>query len=435
MKNLKRLRVTGLALLFLFMASSLSAATYTTLASGDWNNTSNVWSLDGVTACGCEPGATSNGSHLVIRHDITTTGNLFLTAGSTLIIEPSGTLEGAFNMNVSDGSFWAYGHSTFAKFVISTTGVANIEGSLLTLSNRLILEGIMNINGGYLYMASGNVSIAETGELNSSNGGKLDAFGGNIDNEGVVDICPSCCMTTRGNWKNSGTVLGSGSATTTQGNMSNLGFWSTDVVWCSVGFDSGMPTPENCADANSTCGMTVLPVELIDFNVELDDNDQIKLSWTTLSENNSDYFVVLKSLDANNWTEIGRVESAGNSNAEVNYSTIDYNSDFKIAYYRIKQLDVDGSFDLYEIKAVAGVHSADFEMFPNPSRENQTLTMVNVENSMISILSSNGQAMKSIQSQANTEILDISELNSGVYFVNVNSLTGESTTKKLVILD
>ena len=100
----------------------------------------------------------------------------------------------------------------------------------------------------------------------------------------------------------------------------------------------------------ASTGEVPLPVQISMFDAALIKNGNVKLTWETASESNSFMFEVeRKSFTMNNssfWEKIGSVAAAGNSNTTKNYSFIDSKAIGSTKfYYRIKLLDVDGSFD------------------------------------------------------------------------------------------
>jgi hypothetical protein len=76
------------------------------------------------------------------------------------------------------------------------------------------------------------------------------------------------------------------------------------------------------------------------------------ISWTTASENNSDYFIIEKSLNGIDFNEAGRVPAAGNSKKELDYSYTDNvlsEMNQNLIYYRIKEVDIFGNVKKYKI--------------------------------------------------------------------------------------
>ncbi len=84
------------------------------------------------------------------------------------------------------------------------------------------------------------------------------------------------------------------------------------------------------------------------------------LEWTTAEEFNSEQFQVEKSLDGIEYEKIGKVIAAGESNGEKSYRFLDVNAISDRAYYRLKQIDNDGTISLSEIALVNRIISNNF---------------------------------------------------------------------------
>jgi hypothetical protein len=110
-----------------------------------------------------------------------------------------------------------------------------------------------------------------------------------------------------------------------------------------------------------------LPVDLVHFTASAKD-DNVLLEWSTLSEVNSNYFVVESSHDAVNFEEITRLMAAGNSNQAIHYRTFDYSPAPGITYYRLRQVDFDGKEMFSNMEAVnfATLWDSDIVVSPNP---------------------------------------------------------------------
>jgi len=67
------------------------------------------------------------------------------------------------------------------------------------------------------------------------------------------------------------------------------------------------------------------------------------LEWTTSTENNSQMFVVEKSTDGVEYENIGVVNAAGDSDEEAGYRFMDINASKEKAFYRLRQMDTDGT--------------------------------------------------------------------------------------------
>ena len=92
-------------------------------------------------------------------------------------------------------------------------------------------------------------------------------------------------------------------------------------------------------------GGTVVPVELTYFKADAKQSG-IQLFWETASEINNYGFYIDRKIEDNNWENIGFVKGYGNTNTIHYYQYFD--SDVKCGnkyYYRLRQIDLDGSFD------------------------------------------------------------------------------------------
>ena len=161
-----------------------------------------------------------------------------------------------------------------------------------------------------------------------------------IPNGGFIDQVKFQLIS--GTWKT--LSLHSQTNTTITFNNQNANLASTDVVGTIRLIRSGQ------AVARCTTQQT-LPVDLVSFEAERE-GDNIKLNWSTASEESNDYFEIQKSYDGEVFTPIGYVDGAGNSNAVLDYSYTD--SETNKAYYRLKQLDYDGEFEYSDIVVAKG---------------------------------------------------------------------------------
>ncbi|MBI2280135.1 MAG: T9SS type A sorting domain-containing protein [Bacteroidetes bacterium] len=92
-----------------------------------------------------------------------------------------------------------------------------------------------------------------------------------------------------------------------------------------------------------------LPVTLTHFSAECS-GKEIKVTWTTQTEINNDYFVLEKSYDGFVFFEVAEINGSGNSNVSNNYQT-SVEAENKIVYFRLKQVDFDGTTSYHNIVA------------------------------------------------------------------------------------
>ncbi|MEM6700678.1 MAG: hypothetical protein AAF599_19895, partial [Bacteroidota bacterium] len=113
----------------------------------------------------------------------------------------------------------------------------------------------------------------------------------------------------------------------------------------------------------------VLPVELTTFRVK-NQKAGIELYWETASEYENDYFLVEKSEDAIHFETIGKVQGAGTTLVPQKYIFVDDASYSELTtYYRLKQVDFDGSFEYSSIISTKTKENANFKSYPNPIKD------------------------------------------------------------------
>ena len=128
---------------------------------------------------------------------------------------------------------------------------------------------------------------------------------------------------------------------------------------------------------------TVLPIELTALTATCDGRSAL-VEWTTATEKNNDYFSLERSDDAINFTEIARIAGAVNSIAPLDYSYTDYGVRGGDNYYRLVQVDYDGTRTVSEI-VVANciepeVGEPDVQAYPNPFNDELTVVLDNFGN-------------------------------------------------------
>jgi hypothetical protein len=168
-----------------------------------------------------------------------------------------------------------------------------------------------------------------------------------------------------------------------------------------------------------------LPVEFLSINGSVEGNWN-RLDWVTLSEVNTDKFIVERSEDGQNFEEIGIVIAAGNSNEELHYKFFDKQPLANLEYYRIKQVDVDGQFVYTPIVTIQRRDIVSLSLYPNPANDHVVVDLSTEQNSSgtVSLIDGNGKRIWIEEydciSNGQCEVsLDLKELGSGIYCVLV----------------
>ncbi|MBU3658483.1 MAG: T9SS type A sorting domain-containing protein [Flavobacteriales bacterium] len=181
---------------------------------------------------------------------------------------------------------------------------------------------------------------------------------------------------------------------------------------------------------------TPLPVELLSFNGYCE-NEQVKLAWTTASENNSSYFEVLKSQDGENWNVVNSQAAAGFSTELQMYSFVDFEKS-NAAYYRLNQVDFNGDHKLYDAIFVDCENESDKLLtFPNPSKNGFNITLNDTKlkgDATLVIRDAMGKVVieKSISVAEGINLYPISsaELENGIYFITIANEHSQTKTIK-----
>lgn len=97
-----------------------------------------------------------------------------------------------------------------------------------------------------------------------------------------------------------------------------------------------------------------LPITLYYFDAYYIDNihNTVMIEWITYSEQNNDYFTIYKSYDGYEWSELNKIQGAGNSNMEISYSSQDTNPRPGVQYYKLRQTDYDGNWEEFDVVSV-----------------------------------------------------------------------------------
>lgn len=182
-----------------------------------------------------------------------------------------------------------------------------------------------------------------------------------------------------------------------------------------------------------------LPVELLEFNA-IPQEDKVLLTWKTASENNSDKFIVERSTDGFKWEFIQGIPAKGFSNTEQSYECIDSNPFLGMSYYRLKQMDIDGSFTYSMIRTVDFNSNLKNQLviYPNPTSEIINLKFNNqaISNSVLSLYNVSGQLVLQkdiIFINRNTiNSINLNSLPQGTYFLRITSNQNDSEVFKVM---
>jgi hypothetical protein len=181
---------------------------------------------------------------------------------------------------------------------------------------------------------------------------------------------------------------------------------------------------------NST---TSLPIELISFQANCNDDKQIDVSWSTASEHNTSHFVVERTRDGINWTTLGVMAAAGNSTQVLEYELVDATAQPGVNYYRLTQYDNDGAFEVFNVAAVTcgeEINSTQLVSYPNPSANSFSIALDTKEmtgTAVLNITDARGSVVysKTVEIQHGHNIYHIADMTAtpGMYYIQVSNGT------------
>lgn len=190
--------------------------------------------------------------------------------------------------------------------------------------------------------------------------------------------------------------------------------------------------------------ITTLPVELASFSASSTSQGYVQLTWQTASEKDNAYFEVQRSTNAADFRTIGRVSGAGTTNAAQVYSFDDSTATAGALYYRLQQVDLDGSSSYSNVLYVEKeLKNEKLQVYPTSSSGGQHVTVhlqhhqpeAEVE---IEIFSSSGKLVRQFRKRVSSggslvENVKVHDLHgAGLYLVRVSS-AGRQLQGKFIV--
>jgi len=186
--------------------------------------------------------------------------------------------------------------------------------------------------------------------------------------------------------------------------------------------------------------VSFLPVTLINWNATLSNNN-VALKWTTTTEKNASHFIIERSFDGVEYSDIAMLFAVGNSDINNDYAYTDKlaTGNSGIIYYRLKMADMDGNYKISDVRIVRIGKNADgvkVIAYPNPVVNDLRITIPqNWQGKQVSyqLSNANGQVIKSytVQNASQTEVIAMSQVPTGMYIMRV--ISGNETAVQSVV--
>jgi len=189
-----------------------------------------------------------------------------------------------------------------------------------------------------------------------------------------------------------------------------------------------------------------VPVELVSFAASVTGTN-VNLSWMTATEVNNQGFEIERSSDQNNWERVGYVEGNGTTTETKYYSYTDTKLESGTYYYRLKQIDFNGTYEYSStVEAVVTVprEFALEQNYPNPFNPSTTINFSLAADSKVTLKVYDllGQEVVTLVNGELTAgeqevTFNAAGLNSGVYFYRINAEGANSknftSVKKMIL--
>ncbi|MDQ3393989.1 MAG: T9SS type A sorting domain-containing protein [Bacteroidota bacterium] len=285
-----------------------------------------------------------------------------------------------------------------------------VDGGILTISNSqsgdMQLHGELQVDKGGILVLERNLSLKSKSKVKVAQGGSILVSGKFSNQNNSKDVEIEGKLEVGGDFENgkNGEISGGGQIAIA-GSCSNSG---------------------KLFGVSNTCSgikNLTLPVELLFFEAQAVGNE-VHLKWATASEENFDFFVVEKSVDAIDFVPTGeKIHGAGNSTKISNYSYIDEVPFSGRSYYRLKAVDYDGTVEYHPVTSVDFAGNSNVKMYPNPSNGhsiNLSISSNISRNSLVKIYNIIGEEVfKAKFINGNNEYNFNKPLKKGLYIVMV----------------
>ncbi|MEO0777022.1 MAG: T9SS type A sorting domain-containing protein [Bacteroidota bacterium] len=191
-------------------------------------------------------------------------------------------------------------------------------------------------------------------------------------------------------------------------------------AWCmnfggNEGTDAPYPSPGDCVTA------CVLPIELVYFEAEKS-NDGVQLAWETATEiENAGFEIQRMSGVKMDWEAIGFVEGNGTTYEAMEYYFLDDTPPPGMNYYRLAQVDYDGTSSFSSVKSVEKGDGQGLKLWPTIAKDHIMFgfnNQENFDNVQVMVVDMMGRTIISNQGFGDN-YLDLQNLSEGQYLLNV----------------
>jgi hypothetical protein len=175
-------------------------------------------------------------------------------------------------------------------------------------------------------------------------------------------------------------------------------------------------TKTDTVNLSSSC--MPLPIQLLDFYGQQFET-QINLFWTSASAKDFSHFEIQREINENEWESLGQINYNSNNSQVQKYQLTDFRPLIGDNNYRIKMIDLDGSFIYSNIITVEYIQNeSEMLLYPAPASNVLNIISSGLRNSNIKIINSLGMEIQTnIEMNDNNATIHLDEFKNGIYIL------------------
>lgn len=467
----------------------VEAQNYTSLADGAWTTPANWNNTSGWG--GSTPSLNHSSGTITVNHNMTLSsaasiagGGLNLAAGKTITSTANftfaggtSTINGAIdvtgNFTVSNGTTNIYGSiSATGNLSISGGATVNVYGTL-EITGDATLNANLRIHPGGQVIVHGNVTVVSSnyltigtstapppyadlviyqnliqqgsGDVTINRNGRIAIFGNVTDSGGGGTFLR---VEDGGQAYVHGDITYSGGGSAIQNNNSTdpYGLYVNGTTTSSGG---GGSVTTNLGDQETMQNTNLpfynwvagipdgpLPIVLLYLKVDEISDNGIVLKWVTTFEKNFAYFEIERAGNDLVFTPIGRLDGYGGMDINTTY---DYTDTFPLNgknYYRLKSVDIDGSFEYSPVVLGSWSFLTGVNVYPNPAVNKQFQIRLSDAMSFpakVQLLDRGGNTILYDEINMESSSFQLSnDVKPGLYFLRISSVSNQVVIKVIV---
>ena len=180
---------------------------------------------------------------------------------------------------------------------------------------------------------------------------------------------------------------------------------------------------------------SVLDVDLLSFDAKSDGNNTVNVEWITTSEKDNDYFIIQKSKNGEVFEDVVKIDGRGTTNQKEWYQFKDKKPFSGTSYYRLKQVNKDGTINYSYTKTVRLSGIEILTMYPLPANDFIKIILSSSKDNIISvalidILGKETISTFNAKEGINNFNINTKNLSSGTYVLKITPSNGKNIYQK-----